>query len=263
MNIKKNPMTIWLLLIIIASTFVLHAFSTGITGRTLKNGNGCECHSLNPSGNVNVVIDGPSTINTGETANFTVTITGGPLSAAGTNIAASTGTLNAATGLQKVGDELTHTSPKAVTGGSVVFTFSYTAPATAGDITLYANGNSVNLNGQNTGDQWNFASNKTVTVQTPTDIDDENILNTFKLEQNYPNPFNPSTRIDYKVGEATNVMLAVFSSSGEEIATLVNEFKSAGSYSINFDGTGLASGVYYYKLTANNFAETKKFVLMK
>ncbi len=265
MNIKKNPMTIWLLLTIIASTFVLHAFSTGITGRTMKNTSdpGCNCHSLNPSGNVTVVIDGPSLMNTGETANFTVTITGGPLSAAGTNIAASTGTLNVVAGLQKISQELTHTSPKAASGGSVVFEFSYTAPATAGDIILYANGNSVNLNGQNTGDQWNFASNKTVTVQTPTDVDDENIVNAFKLEQNYPNPFNPTTRIDYRVGEATDVVLKVFSSSGEEVTTLVNEFKSAGSYSLNFDAAGLSSGVYYYRLTANNFIETRKFVLMK
>ncbi|QQS38356.1 MAG: T9SS type A sorting domain-containing protein [Ignavibacteriales bacterium] len=200
---------------------------------------------------------------TGATENFTVTITGGPLTAAGTNIAASSGTLNVLEGLQKIGQELTHTSPRAATGGSVVFEFSYTAPATAGDIILYANGNSVNLNGNNTGDQWNFASNKTITVQTPTGVDDENILNAFKLEQNYPNPFNPTTRIDYKVGGATNVSLVVYSSSGEEVTTLVNEFKSAGSYSVNFDGTGLSSGVYYYRLTANNFIETRKFVLMK
>ena len=82
---KKRPVTGAIILIIVSSTFLMYAFSTGITGRTLKNvgDNGCLCHSTVPSGNVTVVIGGPSVMNTSETANFTITISGGPLTAAG------------------------------------------------------------------------------------------------------------------------------------------------------------------------------------
>ena len=149
--------------------------------------------------------------------------------------------------LQKIGLELTHVSPKTPTSGSVVFEFTYTAPAAPGDITLYANGNSVNLNGQNTGDSWNFASNKIVTVQTPTDVDDDNLLAEFKLEQNYPNPFNPSTKINFSLAQSSDVKVVVYSTSGEEITTLINEYKNAGTFSID----------------TNNFVETKKMLFIK
>ena len=210
-----------------------------------------------------MVIGGPSVMNTSETANFTITISGGPLTAAGTNIAASTGVLNVAPGLQKIGLELTHVSPKTPTSGSVVFEFTYTAPAAPGDITLYANGNSVNLNGQNTGDSWNFASNKIVTVQTPTDVDDDNLLAEFKLEQNYPNPFNPSTKINFSLAQSSDVKVVVYSTSGEEITTLINEYKNAGTFSIDFDASNLTSGIYFYKMITNNFVETKKMLFIK
>ena len=260
---NKRPVSGTILLIILSSTFVLYALSTGITGRTLKNGIGCTCHNSEPSGNVSVIIDGPSIINANETANYTVTITGGPLVAAGTNIAALNGVLNVGAGLQKIGNELTHIGPKTAAGGSVVFQFTYTAPSTQGTDTIYANGNSVNLNGQNTGDSWNFASNKIVTVQSPTDVDDDNILTAFKLEQNYPNPFNPSTKINYSLAQSSNVKVVVYSISGEEVATLVNEYKNAGAYSIDFNASNLTSGIYFYKMITNDFIETKKMLMIK
>jgi hypothetical protein len=144
---------------IVSTSFFLYAYSTGITGVTLKNGDGCTCHNPTPSANVSVMISGPTQLLPNQTAEYTVTISGGALTAAGTNIAASEGVLNIGTGLQKIGDELTHTSPKTPVSGNVAFTFNYTAPATPQSVTLYANGNSVNLNGGNDGDQWNFAQN--------------------------------------------------------------------------------------------------------
>jgi hypothetical protein len=83
------------------------------------------------------------------------------------------------------------------------------------------------------------------------------------LEQNYPNPFNPTTNIKFSLPNTGLVKLIVFDILGREVATLVNEIKSAGNYSINFDASGLSSGVYFYQLTTDNYTTTKKFTLMK
>jgi photosystem II stability/assembly factor-like uncharacterized protein len=90
-----------------------------------------------------------------------------------------------------------------------------------------------------------------------------NIPSGYSLEQNYPNPFNPSTKIEYKILQPGFVTLKIYNMLGNEIKTLVNEEKNAGSYEIGFNATGLPSGIYFYKLTTNNFTETKKLVLMK
>ncbi len=85
----------------------------------------------------------------------------------------------------------------------------------------------------------------------------------FSLQQNYPNPFNPSTSIQYAISSRQFVSLKVYDVLGKEIATLVNEEKSAGSYEIGFNASHLASGIYYYQLRAGDYVETKKMVLMK
>ncbi len=95
-------------------------------------------------------------------------------------------------------------------------------------------------------------------------VDDEiSIVSNFQLSQNYPNPFNPSTVIKYQIPELSFVTLKVYDVLGSEILTLVNEEIPAGSYEVEFDGTGLPSGIYFYRLQAGNFVETKKMVLMK
>lgn len=86
---------------------------------------------------------------------------------------------------------------------------------------------------------------------------------TYKLEQNYPNPFNPSTRIVYQIAATSNVNLEVFDMLGRKVATLVNERKEAGEYSVNFNASGLSSGVYFYRLQTDKFTQTKKMILMK
>lgn len=99
---------------------------------------------------------------------------------------------------------------------------------------------------------------------------DFNLPIEFSLEQNYPNPFNPSTKIKYNIpsvistiGRNLNVLLKVYDVLGNEIAILVNEEKPAGNYEVNFDASKLSSGVYFYKLQAGNFAETKKMNLIR
>jgi photosystem II stability/assembly factor-like uncharacterized protein len=86
---------------------------------------------------------------------------------------------------------------------------------------------------------------------------------TYSLEQNYPNPFNPTTRIKYSIPKEGNVTLKVFDALGREVATLVNKVQKAGNYTIDFDGSKLTSGVYFYRLHSGNFVETKKFLLVK
>ncbi len=91
---------------------------------------------------------------------------------------------------------------------------------------------------------------------------------TFTLNQNYPNPFNPETTIDYYVAQGSHVELAIYNLLGDKIKTLVSGYQAAGNYSIKWradsdDGSLVASGVYFYKLTAGDYTDSKKMTLMK
>ncbi len=87
--------------------------------------------------------------------------------------------------------------------------------------------------------------------------------NEFSLSQNYPNPFNPTTQINYSIPNASLVELEVMNALGQKVASLVNEQQPAGTYSVNFDASDLASGVYFYRLKADDFSSIKKMLLMK
>jgi hypothetical protein len=263
-NFQKKNIINTMIFLTVLSSIIIYAKEGGIIGRTQKNGFGCTCHSESPTIGVLVAITGPDTLTVGQSATYTVTIQGGPLVAGGTNIAASNGNLLAIAGdLRKESDELTHVTPKTPSAGKVTFQFSYTAPSVVGQQTLFANGNSVNFNGENTGDEWNFATNKIINVVQPTGIEDQISANSFELSQNYPNPFNPSTRIQYQVSSNAQVLLQVYDALGNEVGTLVNGWKEAGNHSVNFDASGLSSGIYYYKLSADNFVETKKMIVLR
>jgi len=85
----------------------------------------------------------------------------------------------------------------------------------------------------------------------------------YSLVQNYPNPFNPSTVIKYNVPQTAHVKITIFDMLGREIATLVNEEKSAGTYKVTFNASNLSSGVYFYRIQADNFIQIKKMMLLK
>jgi len=85
----------------------------------------------------------------------------------------------------------------------------------------------------------------------------------FVLYQNYPNPFNPSTKIKFTVPVSGQVSLIVYNSLGQEIKTLISEEKNIGNYEVSFDASNLPSGIYFYRIQAGDFVETKKMLLLK
>ncbi|MBA4313604.1 MAG: hypothetical protein C0417_13345 [Chlorobiaceae bacterium] len=89
------------------------------------------------------------------------------------------------------------------------------------------------------------------------------IINHYSLLQNYPNPFNPKTIIRFDLPKASYVTLKVFNLLGQEVATLADEKKEMGSYEIQFDGSMLTSGMYFYRLQTKDYTNTKIFLLLK
>ncbi|MFQ3598821.1 MAG: T9SS type A sorting domain-containing protein, partial [Chloroherpetonaceae bacterium] len=130
--------------------------------------------------------------------------------------------------------------------------YSYT------DNTLLEVGKSYDYQLRETGFDGQVATLETVTLTIRF-----NTARAFELAQNYPNPFNPTTTIRYQIPTAETVSLKVYDVLGKEVATLVNGRQEAGSYNVPFNAAGLSSGVYFYRLQAGGFVETKKMLLVK
>ena len=134
---------------------------------------------------------------------------------------------------------------------------------TASDLSVYSNnatlGTSVNPDASDP--VWVEANLLIVNVED--ESKNKSLPISFSLSQNYPNPFNPVTSIEYVVAGSEFVTLKVYDFLGREVTTLVNEYKSAGIYQINYDASNLSSGVYFYQLNAGSYSETKKMILLK
>lgn len=269
----KTKLTKIILSVVISISFLgilfsnLYSYSTGITGKTYRTGGeGCSCHNSVPTTSVEVRFLNADSVGKGQTKTITIKIQGGSAVAGGFNVAVLNGVLNVGTdaGVQKIGNELTHTAKRLFSGGEVTWTFNYTAPNTIGYDTLYAVGNSVNNNGQNTGDTWNFLIRFPVKIYNPAAIRNTNeFVQGFDLKQNYPNPFNPTTNIKFAIPKNGFVSLKVFDITGREVSTLINENMKSGAYVVDFNASELSSGVYIYKLVTNEFTSTKKMTLVK
>jgi hypothetical protein len=109
--------------------------------------------------------------------------------------------------------------------------------------------------------------NKIFIIKTSYDITDipqeQSIPLQYFLSQNYPNPFNPITNISYSIPKPSYVTIKIYDILGNEITTLVDDYETVGKYNIEFNGHNLSSGIYLYRMQANNFSETKKIVLLK
>jgi hypothetical protein len=100
-------------------------------------------------------------------------------------------------------------------------------------------------------------------IVTSVSEETEFIVNNYFLNSNYPNPFNPTTSIEFRIVEFGFVSLKVYDVLGKEVATLINEEIAAGRYNVVFDASNLPSGIYFYRLSVNNFSMTRKMVLIK
>ncbi len=264
---KKHTNFIAFIFILISFVFSVWAKEGGKTGRTkLSSTPGCTCHGASPSTDVTVTISGPDSLAPGESAAYRIEINGGPLNAAGTDIAVSSGQLAPVDqSLRMENGELTHPSPKTPVNEVVRFDFNFTAPGTEGMVTMAANGNSVNGNHSTSGDKWNFADSKTITVKAVTALGTPAPIaaHGFRLEQNYPNPFNPQTQIRYRLKQAGFVILQIYNLSGQKIAQPVHRMQTAGLHHVTFNAENLPSGVYLYRLSTATGSVTKRMLLLK
>jgi len=271
-------------LLILAAFFsiIIYAnisYEHGIIDMTLLDGGlGCICHGSSDS-TVQVWVEGPDTLFINDSAYYKIMMTGGPSVKGGFDLAVRFGVLDSVDTLTHILlDELTHTSPKQFANATVLWDFIYIAPDSLVTDTIYSVANSVNDNNEPTGDKWNFGENFPVTIiANPVFVDEENILIDFELSQNYPNPFNPSTKIKFTIptsplnpspyqGEGNRerfITLIVYDVLGNEVATLVNDILPVGEYEVDFNATGLTSGVYFYRLQSGSFTEIRKMLLMK
>lgn len=149
-----------------------------------------------------------------------------------------------------------------LTGLSLSDTIGVTAYDKSFSVANENNSTIVNDNMTNGNESW-YAYAVDTAATTGVSVHDNEIPNIYTLQQNYPNPFNPSTNISFTLPYQSHVSLKVYDILGKEVATLVNEVKAAGSYTKQWNASQFASGVYFYRLTAGSFYETKKLLLLK
>jgi hypothetical protein len=261
-------------------------YDDGIVGMTKKPNHiffnpGCICHGDSATSSTRVWVQGPDSVRAGQAALFKISVARDSSIAAGFNVAAFFGSLErydtSETQLMEPnpGDslELTHTQPKLAEGRDTIsWSFYYRAPLTVGRVdTIYANGNSVDLSLDPDGDYWNFAPSFLVRVVSPTDVQEDPVVQAFNLAQNYPNPFNPGTVIRFEMPLAGQASLTVYDIAGREVEELVNGYMSAGVHEVAFvaeEARSLSSGVYLYRLVVQpqaspHIVATRKMLLLK
>jgi uncharacterized protein YdbL (DUF1318 family) len=157
-------------------------------------------------------------------------------------------------------------------GGKLVGTGAVGVAYQGWSVALSADGNTAIVGGiadsSGAGATWVFTRS-----ETPVREEAVNVPSQFVLEQNYPNPFNPSTKIQFTIVSAQSgsasggnrqlTIVKVFDVLGREVATLVNEVKEPGTYTVEFNASSLASGVYFYRLQAGTYVETRKLLLLR
>jgi hypothetical protein len=264
-------MKINLLLISLFISILLYASideEHGIVGLTKRDGGtGCICHNFSPTDSVIVWIEGPDSVNVGDSVNYKLLMTGGPAVGGGFNIASYIGVLDSTDTLTHVIEgQLTHTSPNLFFNDTVKWNFLYVAPDSTITDTIYSVGNSVNLDGMPTNlDQWNFGENFIIhVIDRPVTVKNESPNpKEFVLYQNYPNPFNPMTTISWRSTVSSWQSLKVYDLIGNIVATLVDEYKPAGRYEVEFDAASLPSGIYFYRLEIDRHSFTRKMIILK
>lgn len=258
-----------LIIIFFASAIVLYGDIDGRTGRTLKTStSGCSCHGSINTG-VTVTITGPDTVNTGQTQQYTLTVTNAGKVGMGLDIATRLGTLGIVGNNTHISNgEITHNANITMTNGTASINFNYTAPAAGGTDTLWAVGLAGNGQSNSGGDAWNHAVSKRIIVRSTVGIEPNVSPADYKISENYPNPFNPSTSIDISLAKQTDVNIKIYDISGAEIYTLANRSMNAGDHTFTWNavtnsGGNANSGIYFMKINIGGNTTTKKMILVK
>ncbi len=275
-----------------------------LIGSTELNGNGCVCHTLERDYNVDVWVEGPDTLYVGEMGIYKMFLAGGPAEAGGYNVAGRFGEMVLVDSFSfqhpLAMNELTQafSLPFPTPEDTIYWEFGYLASDSSFTDTIYSCGLSLVWDTiPDPLDRWNFGPKFPLTILPVTAVESgqNELPDNFFLSQNYPNPFNPSTKIKFTIptsplnpspyqGEGQRerfITLIVYDVLGNELATLVNEEKSAGTYEVVFSAIGgsasggnaytLPSGIYFYRLQAGNtstgsgrgFVETRKMILLR
>jgi hypothetical protein len=282
---KVNYLLAFLFLAFVSVVIIANIKGTDLIGCTELNGRGCVCHTLDRDTSVSVWVEGPESLYVGQTGLYKMFLTRGPAEAGGYNVAGRFGqmvlvdTFSFQHPLSM--NELTQafSLPFPTPQDTIYWDFGYTASDSSAEWdTIYSCGLSIVWDSiPDPLDRWNFGPKFPVRILDVTNVDEEpKVPDNFFLFQNYPNSFNPSTKIKFTIqippvssplvkGRTKEgfVSLKVYDVLGNEIATLVNEEKPAGTYEVEFNGAGLTSGIYYYRLESNGFVQTKKMILLK
>ena len=269
---KINYLLAFIFLAFVSIVIVANVDEINLIGCTELNGYGCVCHTVEHDTSVSVWVEGPESLLVGQTGLYRMFMAGGPAEAGGYNVAGRFGemvlvdTLSFQHPLSM--NELTQafSLPFLTTQDTIYWEFGYKALDASNQWdTIYSCGLSLVWDSiPDFHDRWNFGPKFPVKILAVTNNDDkDNQPTDFVLFQNYPNPFNPTTNIGFQVFNLGFVSIKVYDALGNEITALVNEEKSPGEYEVNFDAAGLTSGLYFYRLTAGSFSETKKMVLLR
>jgi len=285
---KINYLLAFIFLAFVSIVIVANVDETDLIGCTELNGYGCVCHTVEQDTLVSVWVEGPESLFVGQMGLYKMFMAGGPAEAGGYNVAGRFGEMVLVDSLSFQHplsmNELTQafSLPFPTTQDTIYWEFGYKAlDASNPWDTIYSCGLSLVWDSiPDFHDRWNFGPKFPVKILAVTNNDDKNNQPTdFVLSQNYPNPFNPSTKIRFVIPSVARnlkdfssqaprndnslVTLKVYDALGNEITTLVNEEKSPGEYEVNFNAAGLTSGLYFYRLTADSFSETKKMLLLR
>jgi len=259
-SFTKATIGVLTVILIMGISFQVYSYGNGVAGRTLKGSTpGCTCHQSSSTAAVLVSVTGPATLAPGATGTYTLSVSrsSGTFSTGGVDIAVSSGTLalaSGSTGLKISAGELVHSAKFT---GATTKTFTLTAPATPGPITIYCTG----AGGSNP-PNWNHGTSLIVNVVSGINQIEE-IATSYSLAQNFPNPFNPTTNISFSIPKSEFVNVSVYDITGKLVQELVNSNQPAGKFNVTWDANNFASGVYFYKIKAGDFVEMKKMSLIK
>lgn len=237
--------TVAFILLAVYASFRVDAYSGGITGATQKNGSGCTCHDNNSNANTTVTITtSATTIEIGQSYTFTVTVSNSGKAGAGVNVAVDRGTLTAGAGLKKSGSELTHDPKKTSLPAS--WTFTYTAPNTAGEDKIYATGNAINNDGgASSADQWRHATTFVINVVEPP----SRLIALSKTSMNLGN---------IRVGQNKQDTMRIFSQGDEALTITSSAPKNSSPFTSSPSGTNRSISTGSAEVNTITFAPTAK-----